>query len=279
MPGEDIQSWSITAINNGTADPLCNWVEGQARASVNDSARSVMAALAKWRDLRNGSITTGGTPNAQTFTEPVGYTSVPTGLRVTLRIGPGLTNTGSVSLNMNGTGAVVVGKPQGGTLAPGDLVAFAYCDFIHNGVNWVLLQGGGTNLLGNQSGTPAPAGYIGEVLSALGTNVLCNISGITAIAQLTLTPGDWDLTAGWFLHSGNPSRAFFGSITENPAATDNTPGNICSSYTDSSGNVAFVAGPVGRMITANLTTYAVCYNPNSDGAILGDAKLFARRVR
>ena len=41
---EDITQWSITALNNGSSDSAINWVEHQPRASVNDSARSVMAA-------------------------------------------------------------------------------------------------------------------------------------------------------------------------------------------------------------------------------------------
>ena len=68
------------------------------RAQVNNSARSQMAALAKFRDLLNGSIVTGGTVNAQTFTSGVGYTVVPTGMRVMLKIGPLLTNTGATTL-------------------------------------------------------------------------------------------------------------------------------------------------------------------------------------
>ena len=67
---EDISSWSITALSNGSADSAINWVEHQPRASVNNSARSVMAALAKFRDMDNGSMVTGGTANAQTVTTP-----------------------------------------------------------------------------------------------------------------------------------------------------------------------------------------------------------------
>src|SRR5262245_10035902 len=105
MPGENIQDWSTIAVNNGNADSLINWLEGQPRASVNDSARSLMAAIAKDRNLHNGSIITIGTINAQAFTSGIGYTVMQTGLRVLLKIGPGLTNTGAATLNMDGLGA------------------------------------------------------------------------------------------------------------------------------------------------------------------------------
>src|SRR5580765_1316814 len=104
MPGEDIQSWSTTAATNATADTGINWAEGQPRASVNNSARSMMAAHAKDRNLRNGSITTGGSANAQTFASGIPYTTAPTGMVVRLKLG--FTNTGAVTLNMDSIGAV-----------------------------------------------------------------------------------------------------------------------------------------------------------------------------
>ena len=69
---EDITSWNTTATYNDHADAAINWAEHQPRNTVNDSARSVMAAIAKNRDMQNGSIVTGGTANAQTVTTPVG---------------------------------------------------------------------------------------------------------------------------------------------------------------------------------------------------------------
>src|SRR6187431_2469163 len=113
MPGEDLQSWSVTAANNSNSDTSINWAEGQPRASVNNSARSMMAAHAKNRNLQNGSIVTGGTADAQTFFSGVGYTVIPTGLRVLLKIGPTLTNNGPATLEMDGLGAVAIKDQHG----------------------------------------------------------------------------------------------------------------------------------------------------------------------
>lgn len=60
--------WSTTAATNSNADATINWAEGQAPSSVNDSARAVMAAAAKFRDDISGKITTGGTATAFTVT-------------------------------------------------------------------------------------------------------------------------------------------------------------------------------------------------------------------
>lgn len=63
-----VASWSKTAATNASADSAINWAEGQAPSSVNDSARALMASVAKWRDDICGTITTGGTSTAYTVT-------------------------------------------------------------------------------------------------------------------------------------------------------------------------------------------------------------------
>lgn len=140
MPGENIQDWSVTAANNASADTSINFAEGQPRASVNNSARSLMAAHAKDRNLKNGSIVTSGTADAQEFTSGVNYTVVPTGLRVLLKIGTNLTNTAPVTLNMDGIGAVRIKYPDGSDVNAGALVAGSYIDVLYSGATWILLD-------------------------------------------------------------------------------------------------------------------------------------------
>ena len=170
MPGENYMDWSTTAASNANADSSINWAEGQTRASVNDSARSLMAALAKHRNLTNGSISTGGTANAQTFTSGVGYTSVPTGLRVLLHIGAGLTNTGAMTLNMDGIGASAVTTSAGANLLAGMVQGSSYTEFIYNGANWVI-QSAATNKQAAKAWCEASIG--GAVVASF------NISSVT----------------------------------------------------------------------------------------------------
>lgn len=160
-PGEDYQSWLVNAVNNGNADPLINWVEFQTRASVNNSSRSELAAHAKNRNLLNGSIVTTGAPNAQAFISGVGYTSIPTGLQVKLKIGSGLTNTSSTTLNMDGIGDVLIKTAFDDRVLLGrELIAGSYADLMYNGTNWIFLYshaflmdrlfGGGGIVIGTQ---------------------------------------------------------------------------------------------------------------------------------
>jgi len=154
MPGEDYQSWSTTAANNATSDSAINWAEGQARASVNNSSRSLMAAHAKNRNLLNGSIVTGGTVSAQTFSSGVGYTTIPTGLQVLLKIGPTLTSVVGTptTLNMDGIGAVNIKNQRDENVEKG-LVAGTYAHFLYNGTNWIWLEAELTTIINNSSTT------------------------------------------------------------------------------------------------------------------------------
>lgn len=141
MPGENIYAWSTTASANGNADTLINWQEGMPRASVNDSARGQMAAIAKNRNLQNGSIVTTGTPNVQIFESGMEFFDPPpAGMRVLLKIGPDLTNTGSTTLAIDSTAAVTIKRQNGSNLEGEELRAGGYADLVYDGTNWILLR-------------------------------------------------------------------------------------------------------------------------------------------
>jgi hypothetical protein len=148
MPGENIYAWSRTALDNTTADSAIDWREGEIatgvggmlREQINNSKRSEMAAHAKFRNLQNGSIVTTGSANAQAFSSGYSFTGAPpTGMRVLLKIGDGLTNTGAMTLNMDGIGALAVKTQAGEDLKAEYVREFAYGDFLFNGTTWVLI--------------------------------------------------------------------------------------------------------------------------------------------
>jgi microcystin-dependent protein len=61
-----LYKWLQAPGSNANVDATVNWAEGQAPSTVNDSARGMMAAIAKYRDDTAGAIVTGGTSTAYT---------------------------------------------------------------------------------------------------------------------------------------------------------------------------------------------------------------------
>jgi len=207
-PGENIYSWSTNSALNGNSDALINWLEGQARASVNNSARGMQAAHAKDRKLRTGQILTTGSPNAQAFSTGIGFTALadfPVGFICKLQIGSGLTNTGPVTLNPDGLSALAVKTLFGQELAPGTLVQGMYVDFIYNGTNWTCMPGVAQGQFpGTITNDDANPGMVGEYKSATlssGSAVGLAAGTPTAVTNIALTPGDWDV-AGSIVFGG-----------------------------------------------------------------------------
>jgi microcystin-dependent protein len=92
--------WSKVAANNATADPTINWAEGQSPASVNDSARSMMAGLAQYRDDSSGLLVSAGTATAYTLTSNQGLAATPTDGQL-IAFTPNLTNGANVTLQVD----------------------------------------------------------------------------------------------------------------------------------------------------------------------------------
>jgi microcystin-dependent protein len=116
--------WSQTSSSNATADSNINWAEGQAPSSVNDSARAMMAAVAKYRDDIAGAIVTTGTSTAYAVTSYESYDTLAHLGGMMIAFTPHTTSGATVTLNVDGLGA----KPlraspnvelQGGTLVQG----------------------------------------------------------------------------------------------------------------------------------------------------------------
>src|SRR5215471_8784677 len=101
--GEDIYVWSKTASSNAAADSGINFQEGQLPGSLNDSMRSVMAALAKARDDRNCTLTTAGSANAYAVTANAGLSSTPFSGAV-ICVKASFSNTGAATLNLTPSG-------------------------------------------------------------------------------------------------------------------------------------------------------------------------------
>ena len=116
-----VNVWSKTASSNNTADSAVNWQEGQAPSSVNDSARGMMAATAKWRDDLNGTVATSGTSTAYTATSNQSFAALSAGIEITCQFDEDCGAT--VTLNVDSLGAKPLRSAAGVELVAGAIKA------------------------------------------------------------------------------------------------------------------------------------------------------------
>jgi hypothetical protein len=128
-----VPAWSKTSADNDDADADINWAEGQAPSTVNNSARALMAGVAKLRDDQGGALATTGSSNAYLLTTNSTYAAYANGMRVTAKANH--SNTGAATINVDTLGVKKIRKITAsgeGALAAGDIVSGAYYDFVYN---------------------------------------------------------------------------------------------------------------------------------------------------
>jgi microcystin-dependent protein len=154
--------WSRAASSNATADGSINWAEGQAPSTVNDSARAMMAAAAKYRDDISGAIVTGGSATAYSVSSYQGFDTLTHLDGAMIAFTPHATNGATVTLNVDGLGARPLRQsPSGRELPAGALVqGTPYVATYYNASGEWILQG----FAGNPYGIP-----LGGMLEFTGT--------------------------------------------------------------------------------------------------------------
>lgn len=188
--GENVNSWSKTASSNATADASINWAENQLPGTVNNSARSMMAAIAKFRDDNNGTLTSTGSANAYALSANTAYTALAQGLTICFRAN--FTNTGAATLTLtpNGGGAFAASAIRiaavGGDVAlaanqipAGAHVVLQYDTAANSSAGAWMLLGASSDLIGTGSQTliVAPTGN-----ASISTASSLSVQGTTAKA-------------------------------------------------------------------------------------------------
>ena len=124
--------WSRTASNNAGFDPTVNWAEGMAPSAVNDSARAMMAAAAKYRDDIAGAITTGGTSSAYTVSSYQGFDSLANMHGAMIAFVPHATNSANATLNVDGLGARNIRGLYNTNLTDGVMLQYSVYRAVYN---------------------------------------------------------------------------------------------------------------------------------------------------
>jgi microcystin-dependent protein len=138
--------WSRTTASNASADASINWAEGQPPSSVNDSARAMMAATAKYRDDIAGATLTSGTSTAYTLSTWQLFDSLAHLDGAMLAFTPHATNGAVVTLNVDSTGAKPLRPAPSVELPSGTLIQGTPYVATYNGSDGAFyLQGGVSN--------------------------------------------------------------------------------------------------------------------------------------
>ena len=175
-----LHSWSQTAANNSTADSTINWAEGQAPSSVNDSARALMAIVAKWRDDNAGTITTGGSSTAYTAAPSTTFASFTELNGQTLVLKMHATSGATPTLNVNSLGAKNIKSVSGTNIPTGYLLEGGIYAFTYSSANNEFVCHG--------------------IPGALGTLATLTVSGATSVGALTGT-STFDLTGNFAINT------------------------------------------------------------------------------
>lgn len=133
----EVKSWSATAASNNSASPD-GFPEGMAPSGVNDSAREVMAALARYRADTDGVNTSAGSANAYTLAASTTYAAYAQGDRFCFK--SNFANTGAATLNVDSVGAKTIKKMDGTDLAANDISSGAIVDVVYDGTNFQLVS-------------------------------------------------------------------------------------------------------------------------------------------
>lgn len=141
--GYTLYDLDMTDANNTSFAGISQAENSMRAPAVNNAFRALDGALARFIADGGGTVTTGGSANAQTVTlNQAIATTVPTGFFFTVKFGYTNTST-TVTLNVNSIGAKSVKVNFGGVLSdpiPGDMRAGAYGHFIYDGTYMVLLN-------------------------------------------------------------------------------------------------------------------------------------------
>jgi microcystin-dependent protein len=249
--------WSRTAGTNATADGSINWAEGQSPSSVNDSARAMMAAAAKYRDDIAGAIITGGTSTAYTVASYQVFDTLAHLDGAMIAFAPHTTSGASppngVTLNVDGLGGKPLRLSPGVELVDGALIqGTPYVATYNNADGAFYLRG--------FSGAPyqVPLGGLLPYIGATAPNSAFALPFGQAVSRTTY--------ATLFTLVSTTFGAGDGSTTFNlpdlrgrlPAGVDNMGGSaasrIGSVVTDGGTIVGATLGSAGGSATHALTT-------------------------
>jgi hypothetical protein len=186
----DVQTWSATAASNNSAAPN-GFPEGMPPSGVNDAAREVMAAVARYRADTDGVNTSSGT-NTITLAASRTMTAYAQGDMFTFKAGG--TNSGATTLNVDALGAKDV-QFNGAACTGGEIVSGRMYTVVYDGTQFNLINPSVISNIDINGGTIDGA-VIGGSVAAAGTftTATATTGNITAVNATTIDTTNIEVT-------------------------------------------------------------------------------------
>lgn len=258
-----VVTWSQTAASNATADSSVNWAEGMAPSAVNDSARAMMASVAKWRDDTNGSITTGGTSTAFTVTSNQNFASLSALANQEIAFTMHTTSGATPTLSVDGLTAKVIRAATGVALATGALLSGSVYRVKYDTTV-------GEFLLVNQSGV-IPSGSVATASIADDAVTFAKIQDLaqnTFIGRYTASTGDPQALT---LSTGLTVNSSTGNVTTttNPSLFPGFLSGLELSTAGSSATFGIAVGAANDTTNATLMALTSAYTKTTSAWAVG----------
>jgi hypothetical protein len=241
-----------------------------ARSAVNDTAREMMAALAKWYKDAQGTLTTAGGTTAYTLTTNSAYTAL--SKIPLLAIKANAANTAASTLNVDGLGALNLTKNGGTALGAGDFTTGKVYAVVYTGTGFEILNtvsgdtfASGTTMIFQQTAAPTNwtkgATHTNKALrlttgtvSTGGTTGFTSVFTSRTIAQVNLPNFTLPNTLGVASHSHTQQGSFgstTGTMNSNTSHTHSYPNAGGTTSRDNSGGTTVADGSSGTTGSTN----------------------------
>lgn len=192
----NVSAWSQTAASNNSSPPN-GWPEGMAPSAVNDAARELMAALAKWYAGLDASLVTTGSSNAYVLSTGSSHAALADiGL---LAFRANHSNTGAATLAVDGLTAKAI-RSRGAAIASGAIVQDDIYLVSYNGTDDAFdmhtVPAAFNQLVAGGLSYPTADGTTGQYLSTNGAGALsfanasANVTRSARTSNTILAAGD-----------------------------------------------------------------------------------------
>lgn len=209
-------------IESARMDNRFNDMTSGINATLNKAGQNTPSAHLTWVDTHNWAGTTAGTVNVQTCSCSPAITTYTTGMKI--RVKAGLTNTSSLTLNVNSIGAKTVKTAQGSALTGGEFRTGYQYELVYDGTDLILLTCLGNSISPYEVVT-ATGSVQGDAAALSNTKFMHRIDGADNVKGVILTAPTSGYSSEWHIIFNNSAITLLKVYPESGGAIGDTGTN------------------------------------------------------